>query len=391
MRSSSRFIALVACLAFCTTQVTAQAGLSVPSTYRWPLPDWAPRPVIPADNPMSEAKVALGRALFYDKRLSANQTQACASCHLPAHGFGDGLALAVGSTGEAGKRNAMPLANVAYLPTLTWANPNITTLEQQILTPLFGEHPVEMGMSGKEQLLFERLKADIDYPGLFRQAFPELKGDISLRTITRAIAAFERTLLSFDSPYDRYRYGKQNQAISTSARRGEQLFFGERLECYHCHGGMNFTDNQIHRMQPLGERGFHNTGLYNQDGKGAYPPGHQGLREFTQQAADEGKFRTPSLRNVAVTAPYMHDGSIPTLKEVIRQHYAVKGRAGGGTGAASPLRSQFIQGFQITESEIADLIAFLESLTDPRFLRHAAHQAPANQPDSGVHSKPKRR
>ncbi|MBB5018605.1 cytochrome c peroxidase [Chitinivorax tropicus] len=336
--------------------------------YDWPIPAWAPTPLVPKDNPMTPAKVALGRALFYDKRLSANQTQACAGCHLPDKSFSDGLSLAKGSTGELGKRNAMALVNVAYLPTLTWANPNITSLEQQILNPLFGEHPIEMGMAGKEQLLFERLRADPDYPRLFKQAFPAQKGEISLKTLTRAIASFERSLLSFDSPYDRYRYGGQRDAISPSAKRGEQLFFGERLECYHCHGGINFTDNQIHRMQPLGERGFHNTGLYNEDGQGAYPPGASGLREFTQKAADEGKFRTPGLRNIALTAPYMHDGSLPTLQAVVRLHYAQKGRAGQSGAGPNPLRSQFIQGFQITDEEVADLVAFLESLTDQRFI-----------------------
>ncbi|WGG48163.1 cytochrome c peroxidase [Rugamonas sp. DEMB1] len=129
---------------------SARAEAGAPPSYRWRLPAWAPEPLVPDDNPMSEAKVELGRALFYDKALSANRTQSCAGCHEQARGFSDGRKLALGSTGVVGARNAMPLANVAYLPTLTWANPNLTTLEQQALVPLFGDHPVEMGMAGRE-------------------------------------------------------------------------------------------------------------------------------------------------------------------------------------------------------------------------------------------------
>ena len=349
--------------------------------FEWPLPAWVPAPTVPADNPMTRDKAELGRHLFYDTRLSANLAMSCATCHVQAKAFTDGRATPVGVTGEKGVRSAMGLANVAYLPVLTWSNPQITSLELQALNPIFGEHPVEMGMAGREQQIFSRLRTVPKYRELFAKAFPAeaSQGDealYSLSTLTKAIASFQRGLLSFDSAYDRYKYGKQPNAISPAAKRGEKLFFGEKMECYHCHGGFNFTDNVQHVRLPFAERGFHNTGLYNQDGKGAYPPGNSGIAEFTGEAADMGKFRTPSLRNIEVTAPYMHDGSIRTLELVIRKHYALAGRSVATVQGASPLRSELIAGFETSPQEVADVVAFLKALTDQRFLQDRAHGNP---------------
>ncbi|MFM6986741.1 MAG: MbnH family di-heme enzyme [Hydrogenophaga sp.] len=342
-------------------------------SYRWNLPAWVPPPVVPADNPMTVAKVELGRHLFYDTRLSADGSQSCASCHHQDKAFTDGQAVSVGVTGERGARSAMSLGNVAYLPTLTWANPQLTSLEVQALIPIFGEHPVEMGMSGREAELFQRLQADATYRRLFARAFPQEAGQgdaalYSLTTLTKALAAFQRSLLSFNSAYDRYRYAGDPDALSPSARRGEALFFGEKMECYHCHGGFNFTDNIQHLRLPLAERGFHNTGLYNVDGRGSYPDDNPGMVEFTGADSDRGRFRTPSLRNAAVTAPYMHDGSIATLEDVIRRHYAIAGRSTSDAGRPSPMRSELVAGFEVSDDEVADLVAFLHSLTDQTLL-----------------------
>ena len=370
-------------LGTCLMAMAAWALLSGHSNevYRWDLPAWVPRPVVPADNPMSAAKVELGRHLFYDKRLSADQSMSCATCHHQDKAFSDGKALSLGVTGEASHRNAMALVNLAYLPTLTWANPHLTALEVQALLPLFGEHPVEMGMAGQEKLLFERLQADARYRNMFAKAFPAeaAKGHealYSLGTLTKALGSFQRSLLSFDSPYDRYKYGGQPKAISPAAKRGESLFFGEKMECYHCHGSFNFTDNIRHTKLPLSERGFHNTGLYNRDGRGAYPKDNPGISEFTGDADDMGKFRTPTLRNVALTAPYMHDGSIATLDQVIRTHYALAGRAGGTSNGPSPLRSSLIAGFEVSDQEVSDLVAFLNTLTDNTFVQNPRHANP---------------
>ena len=345
-------------------------------TYRYDIPAWAPQPVTPADNPMSAAKVELGRRLFYDARLSSNGQMSCGTCHEQARAFTDGKATHSGVHGDPGLRNVMPLANVAYMPTLTWANPNLKRLEDQVLVPLFGDRPVEMGLQAQEKSLFATLAADPEYPRLFRAAFPQTGGRIDLSSLTKSVASFLRSLNSFDSPYDRYRHGGDAHAISDAAKRGEALFFGDTLECSHCHGGLNFTDNLRRQGQAFPETGFHNTGLYNQDGRGAYPADNPGLREFTGKPEDEGRFRTPSLRNVALTAPYMHDGSIPSLEAVIREHYAVGGRAAGGPNGKSPRRDALIEGFPVTDAEVGDLVAFLESLTDQTFIHDPRHGDP---------------
>lgn len=342
------------------------------SAYQWRIPDWLPPPLVPTDNPMSEAKVELGRLLFYDKRLSSDGSVACASCHEQSRGFSDGTVAPSGVTGVLHPRNAMTLANVGYFPVLTWANPLLKRLETQALLPMFGESPPEMNMGGRERELFVRLAGDPAYPKRFSDAFPERNGAIDLGTVTKALAAFERTLISANAPYDRFRYGGDKNAISTAAKRGEQLFFSEKLECFHCHGGVHLTDNLVHSRKPLAEFGFHNTGLYNIGDDGAYPKDNTGLIEHTGRAEDMGRFRTPSLRNVAVSAPYMHDGSIADLKGVLA-HYSAGGRtipngAFAGVGADSLLKSPFVPGFKLSGQDETDILAFLESLTDREFL-----------------------
>jgi cytochrome c peroxidase len=282
----------------------------------------------------------------------------------------------------------MGLGNVAYFPLLTWADPRETRLESQALVPMFGEHPVEMGLAGRTAEILALLRRDPRYERLFRAAFAADADPVSIANLTRALAAFQRTLLSFDAPYDRYRYGGRRDAISASAKRGEALFFSERLACFHCHGGITFSDAVMHERLEKPEAGFHNTGLYNIDGRGAYPADNRGLMAVTGRAADMGRFRTPSLRNVAVTAPYMHDGSIATLDKVL-DHYMAGGRRIGsgpnaGNGADNPGKSMFIKGFRLNRRERSDLIAFLESLTDRGFITNPDHADPfAAEPAAG--------
>ncbi len=252
----ARPFALVTALALCAGAALAADG------WHWSIPDWLPAPRVPEDNPMSAAKVDLGRHLFYDARLSADGSVACASCHEQALGFADGRATAIGIDGETGTRNAPGLANVAYLPVLTWGNPMIESLEQHALIPMFGTSPVEMGGAGKETAIFAAISADPYYATAFPAAFPDKGGVVSLFTVTRALAAFQRTLISVGSPYDRYKYGGDKTAMTPAALRGENLFFGEKLECYHCHGGFNFTDNLVTTRTRIVERAFHNTGLH---------------------------------------------------------------------------------------------------------------------------------
>lgn len=345
----------------------------------WPIPAWMAPPPVPEDNPMTAVKVELGRRLFYDSRLSRDGTVACASCHDQARAFTDGRALAVGVDATPGIRNAPGLANVGYYPQLTWGNPHMTSLEFQSLIPMFGDNPDEMGSNGREDAIFARLAADPWYARAFPAAFPE-HPEIDLFTVTRALGAFERTLISLDSPYDRFKYWGEEDALSEAAKRGEQLFFDHRFECYHCHVGVLFTDNLQTTRSALSETGSHNTGLYNIGGTGHYPAQATGFYEFTGNPSDMGRFRTPSLRNVGVTAPYFHDGSADTLQEVLA-HYARGGRkitegSYAGDGAQNPHKDGMVVGFEASGQEISDIIAFLESLTDQGFLTNPAYADP---------------
>ncbi|MDI1477292.1 methanobactin export MATE transporter MbnM [Polyangium sp. y55x31] len=343
-----------------------------PPSYDFGLPPGFAEPWVPPDNPMSAEKVALGRMLFFDERLSGNGTMSCSSCHERAKGFADGKPKPTGSTGDLVPRNAMGLTNVAWFPQLTWGNPTLETLEEQALVPLFGELPVELGVTGLEKTVLGRLEGDSDYVKAFEAAFHEEAAPITFPNIVKAIASYERTLFSGNSPYDQYTYGGRGDAMSESALRGMDLFFSERLECYHCHSGVNFTTAYRSANTQHQEMDFQNTGLYNVGSDGSYPPGGEGLFEFTGDAGDKGKFRVPSLRNVELTAPYMHDGSIATLEEVM-DHYAAGGRTitdgpFAGIGSQNPNKNPLVKGFSITPEEKADVIAFLKSLTDVEFV-----------------------
>jgi cytochrome c peroxidase len=341
---------------------------------------------------MSDAKVDLGRHLFYDKRLSGNETFSCASCHVQSHGFADTLPRAVGSTGQVHPRNSMGLTNVAYSPVLTWGNPTQRRLELQALAPMFGEAPVELGLAGKEKELVARLTDDVRYREWFSAAFPDQPAPISVDNVTKAIAAFERTIISGNSPYDRASHG-DSSAMPRAAMRGQRLFFSERLECFHCHGGFNFTGTTDYVGKGFAEIEYHNTGLYNIGGTGAYPAGNQGVKDLTNKDADMGRFKAPTLRNVLATAPFMHDGSIATIDGVI-DHYMAGGRtiatgANAGVGRRNPHKSGFVKGFALSTGERRDLVAFLQSLTDSSFLADKRFSNP--WPDSSVAAHGKKR
>jgi len=260
--------------------------LAVAGSYNWNLPEWTPKPVVPANNPMTASKVELGRHLFYEPRLSITGEYSCASCHKQSLAFTDGKKVGVGSTNEMHSRNSMSLANVAYSPVLTWANPLMTSLENQALIPIFGEHPLEMGMVGQEKQIMQWMQNDPQYLRLFAQAFTE-KQPVNINNLTKAIASFQRSLVSFKSPYDRYRYQGETNAISDGAKRGEMLFNSERMECFHCHGGITFSDSVKHENLAFTEIAFHNTGLYNIDGEGSYPPQNIGIKEITLEAKEK--------------------------------------------------------------------------------------------------------
>lgn len=369
-----RFVAAIATLVAVGAPVCVMAQAPAPDAadaWTWHLPDYVPAPRVPADNPMSEAKFQLGRHLFYDKRLSGNGTLACASCHLQERAFTDGKSTLAGSTGEHTPRNAPSVINAAWNATYTWANPALVTLEHQAEVPLYGERPIEMGVTdaNKPEIL-ARLAAEPKYGPLFAAAFPDKAAPITFDGVVKAIGAFERGVTSFGSRYDLYLQGKAQ--LSDSEQRGLSIFFGERGECHHCHGSSNFNDQFVHartrEIIPL----YHNTGLYNLDGQGAHPYPNRGVFELSGDPADMGRFRAPSLRNVAVTGPYMHDGSVASLEAVV-DIYSNGGRkiSSGplaGDGSASPLKSDLIVRIDLSREEKADLLAFLKTLTDETLL-----------------------
>jgi cytochrome c peroxidase len=336
------------------------------------IPKGFPAPTEPAENPFDPVAAELGRHLFYDPRLSGNGEQSCSSCHLQHLAFSDGEVTAQGSTGEQLARNSPSLTNAAYNTTLTWAHPGLRKIEDQVLIPIFGENPVELGVTGREEEVLARLRADSRYQELFSAAFSEDEDPFTFTRIAHALSSFVRTLISGNSPFDQQSFQGAVDAMSPSALRGAQLLYSEVTECHHCHGGFNFTHSSTHAAAGFTSTPFHNTGLYNIDGAGSYPPGNTGVHAVTGEATDMGKFRAPSLRNVEVTAPYMHDGSIATLEEVIR-FYEAGGRhltSGplAGDGRANPYKSGFVNGFTLTDAERADLVEFLKSLTDQEFL-----------------------
>jgi cytochrome c peroxidase len=316
---------------------------------------------------MTVDKVRLGRRLFYDTRLSGNGTFSCASCHQQNRAFTDGRAHALGSTGGLHPRSAMSLTNVAYNSSYGWADARVRTLEAQMAVPMFNEHPIEMGIKGKEAAIVARFASNRADAENFAGAFPGDARPVSLDNAVKAIASFERTLTSAGSPFDRYLYRDERDALTPDAKRGMALFFSDRLRCGQCHSGFNLSGPTQHEAD-VDAPTFHNTGLYNVDGRGAYPSTDRGIFDVTHQPADMGRFRAPTLRNVAVTAPYMHDGSVATLEAAVA-HYA-------SGGVDSPLKSPRIRPFRITAAESHDLIAFLNSLTDREFLTDPALAKP---------------
>jgi cytochrome c peroxidase len=278
----------------------------------------------------------------------------------------------------------MSLVNLAYASSLTWANPLFAIgvlpepLARQTQLPLYGDAPVELGLKAQAQPV-TRLREVALYRELFAAAFPNDPEPIDASNIGRALAAFERVLISGDSAYDRYLHGDQT-ALTDEQKRGHALFSGERLQCAQCHSGFNLSEHVHWQGKAKIELRYRNTGLYNIDGAGAYPSPNTGVFDVTLEPSDMGKFKVPSLRNVALTAPYMHDGSIASLSEVI-DHYAAGGRtidsgAARGVGRDNPFKDPLIHGFEITDQERKELMAFLESLTDHVFITDPAFADP---------------
>ena len=317
---------------------------------------------------MSEQKAALGRHLFFDARLSSTGQYSCASCHRPELAFTDGRGHAQGATGQTVRRGAMTLTNVAYNAAFTWGSGKVRSLESQMRQPLFNQHPLEMGLKNDGAAALNALLADANYPAQFQAAFPGEAAPVSMDHVIKAIACFERTLISGRSPFDRYLFDDDQGALSEPAKRGMALFYSARVGCVQCHSGINFSGPIVYVGHENQRALFANNGLYDVDRRGAYPPSDQGLIEVTHRGSDMGKFRVPTLRNVALTAPYMHDGSVPNLNAVL-DRYARGGRK-------NPHQDPRVRPFSLTDSERAELLAFLDSLTDRDFVENPQFSAP---------------
>ena len=307
--------------------------------YHLKLPIGFPELVIPKNNQLTQARVALGKKLFYDPILSRDSTVSCASCHRQVNAFTDPVPISAGVEGRRGFRNAPTLTNVAYLGRLN-KDGGVVKLGMQAVVPI--EDKDEMDFPLLEAAA--RLRKHPEYMDLSLIAYGRVPDPF---TITRALAAFERTFISGNSSYDQYAFQGNKTALTASELRGMKLFFSDSTNCSACHSGFNFTNNR-----------YENNGLQEE-----YPE-DQGRKRITLQPKDQGKFRVPTLRNVELTAPYMHDGRIASLETVI-EHY-------NSGGSQHPNKNELIRQRLLNGQQKEDLVSFLKTLTDSSFIQNPA-------------------
>ena len=338
-----RFILLIIPLAFFSCKKGTVEELPKPTPVTVTVPDWVNTSIIgnmpiPEDNPLTVQGIALGRELFYEKQLSGDNTMACASCHLQENNFSDPNQFSEGITGAFGDRQAMAVVNLAWDDKMFWDGRAIS-LEDQAFGPV--SNPIELNDTWVNVVM--KLQNNPKYPPLFVRAFGTEIIDSVL--VSKAIAQFERTLVSFNSDFDRYFYGGDMTALDENELHGFDLFFGE-AECIHCHSGPLLNDPT-----------FRNNGL-------DITLTDLGLGDITGLASDNGKFKVTSLRNIAESAPYMHDGRFATLEEVI-EHY---NNINDSSPNLDPEMEHFIGGLALSPTDIADLVAFLKTFSDSDYL-----------------------
>ena len=299
------------------------------NSFKLTVPKGFPEISVPNDNALSLERIALGKRLFYDPILSKDSTISCNSCHFQEYAFADNRSISPGVEERLGKRNSMSLANVAYADVLLREG-GVPNLEMQVLVPIQEHNEMDFNIVA----VAERMQSDSTYVKQSLEAYNRMPDAF---VITRAIASFERTLLSGNSRYD-------SNILSASEQNGRDLFFSDSLACSSCHGTFLFTNQEME-----------NNGLYEQ-----YPD--SGRYVLTRLQEDIGRFKVPSLRNVELTSPYMHDGSLSTLEHVV-DHYE-----SGGSNHFN--QSNLVKGFNLTSEERASLIAFLQSLTDYEFTQN---------------------
>lgn len=331
------FLTGCVCMIFlsCTADLPLEPVQEYPGIME--MPAHFPEMIIPEDNQFTKARWLLGKKLFYDPVLSVDSSISCATCHHQSLSFSDGLATSEGVAGRKGFRNAPSLANIGFHPYFMREG-GVPTLEMQVLVPIQEHAEFDFNIV----LLAQRLSANEEYVRLAEEAYGRMPDPF---VITRAIACFERSLISGNSIWDQDQYGAGEAAsLSTVAQKGMELFFSERTQCASCHSGINFTNYA-----------FENNGLYEDyEDEGRY--------RLTGEESDRALFKVPGLRNVALTAPYMHDGSMWSLEEVLA-HY-------DSGGASHPNKSERIKPLALTKEEKDALISFLEALTDSQFIEN---------------------
>ncbi len=366
-----------------TLAVVVALATAVPTAAEPPL--GLPPVPIPADNPQTEAKVALGDRLFHDKRFSADGKVACSTCHDREKAFTDHKPVSQGFRNLRGTRNAPTVVNAAYMKTLFWDGRE-PDLEGQARQPFI--NPVEGGLPDHEPML-DVIRKDPDYVKAFKAVFGVEPGEITIDHVVKAIAAFERTILSGNSPFDRWRYGGEEEALTEAQKRGFEVFVGKG-RCVSCHvieqTQALFTDNKFHNIgvgfKKIRGREFEVAREFirakrrgaDVDKTVLTKPEASELGRFavTEDITQVGAFKTPTLRNVAVTFPYMHDGSLESLEDVV-DFYNNGGRL-REDDPVSPFLSGGIRPLDLSDQEKKDLVAFLEALTSPEYDRIAENR-----------------
>lgn len=320
--------------------------------------------------PQPSIDAQLGRLLFFDARISVNNTTSCASCHNPQLAFTDGLKTPLGAFGDTVKRNTPTLINIAENETFNWAEEKIVSLQQQSNIPLFGKHPIEMGNDSTSNAALQFVFRDAMYLPLLQR---KKISTINWYEVKNFIAAYVKTLKFSNSKYDATIKGKA--VFNKDEAAGKKLFFSEKLNCIKCHNHQDFDEPEFTRMNH-----YQNIGLYNIGTDSLYANDDNGLYNTSNDKDDIGKFKIPTLRNIAITAPYFHDGSAANLGEVI-DHYARGGRLtatgkNAGDGKLHPSKNQFVEGFTITPLQKKQLIAFFNTLTDTSYLRNKYYSNP---------------
>jgi cytochrome c peroxidase len=280
---------------------------------------------------MSAQKVALGRRLFFEPRLSVTGRESCASCHDPALAFSDGRPVAIGALGDTLPHNAMALVNVAYNISFGWTKPRLDSLEAQMREPLLNAHPVELGLAGREASVAAQLATDRSYATSFTAVFPRDGPAVTFEHVVKAIASFERTLISGESAFDRYVFGGEHAALSDQAKRGMALFFSRKAGCSSCHSGFNFSGSWRDSQGQTGKVAFANNGT------------------------SDRPMRVPTLRNVALTAPYMHDGRFATLDAVL-DHYSGLGERAQSSRDGGPQAGVAIRTHASTDASAQSVV-----------------------------------